>query len=159
MPRVPHVPRVPQVPQVRQVPWVRLLAMCAISLWTVAAAAAVLGQAAPTAATKTVNDGVYTAEQASRGSKTFEASCGVCHDTGRFTSDEFFTAWTGKPLEELFKVISTTMPEDNPGGLKTEQYEDALAYLLSVNKFAAGANELKSGEALRAITIVKPAQK
>ena len=160
--QVPQVPRVPRVPQVLQVPWVSqvpwVLAMLAISLWTAAVAATVLGQA-PTAATKTVNDGVYTAEQASRGSKTFDASCGVCHDTGRFTSDEFFTAWTGKPLEELFKVISTTMPEDNPGGLKTEQYEDALAYILSVNKFATGANELKSGDAMHGITIAKPAAK
>jgi S-disulfanyl-L-cysteine oxidoreductase SoxD len=153
---VPGVPRVPQVPRVPAVP---LLAMLAITLWTAAAAAAVLRQAAPTAATKTVNDGVYTTEQASRGSKTFEASCGICHDTGRFTGDEFFTAWTGKPLQELFKVISSTMPEDNPGGLKLQQYEDVTAYLLSVNKFAPGASDLRGGEAMRDITIVKPAAK
>jgi mono/diheme cytochrome c family protein len=137
---------------------VRLLAILAISFWTAGAAAAVLGQAAPTAAAKTVNDGVYTETQAQRGLKIYSASCGICHDTGRFTGDEFFAAWTGKPLQELFKVISSTMPEDNPGGLKPQQYEDVTAYLLSVNKFAPGASELKSGEAMRDITIVKPAK-
>jgi S-disulfanyl-L-cysteine oxidoreductase SoxD len=60
----------------------------------------------------------------------------------------------------LFDVISNTMPEDNPGGLKPQEYADVVAYLLSVNRFAAGSNELKGGpEGMIGITIVKPASK
>ena len=150
MPRVPQVPRVPQG---------RGFAIVLGMLWSVAMSAATLGQAAPTAAAKTVNDGVYTAAQAGRGLKVYSASCGICHDTGRFSDDKFFTDWSGKPLQELFDVISKTMPEDNPGGLKPQEYEDVIAYLLSVNKFAAGSSELKNGDAMRTITIVKPANK
>jgi mono/diheme cytochrome c family protein len=128
-------------------------------LWSAAVSVAALGQAAP-AAGKTVNDGVYTTAQAERGLKIYSASCGICHDTGRFSDDKFFTDWSGKPLQQLFDLISTTMPEDNPGGLKPQEYTDVVAYLLSVNRFAAGPNELTPGPAgMGGITIVKPASK
>ena len=143
------MPRVPRVS-----PWRRVPTLAGI-LWSAAISVAALDQAAPAA--KTVNDGVYTTAQAGRGLKIYSASCGICHDTGRFSDDKFFTDWSGKPLQQLFDLISTTMPEDNPGGLKPQEYEDVIAYLLSVNKFAPGSGELKSGDAMRTITIVKPA--
>ena len=150
-----HVPRASRVPQV---PRVRVAAALVVIMWLAAVYVTAFGQAALTGTTKTVNDGIYSAAQAERGLKVYEASCGICHDTGRFTGDEFFTVWTGKPLNELFKVISTTMPEDNPGGLKPQQYVDVVAYLLSVNRFTAGSTELQA-EAMNGVTIVKPAAK
>jgi len=96
-------------------------------------------------AAKTTNDGVYSTSQAGRGQALFQSICTTCHGTERFTGPEFVSAWSGKPLAELFKAVQT-MPEDNPGSLSAQQYGDVIAYFLSLNKFPAGSEELK-GEA------------
>ena len=66
---------------------------------------------------KTTNSGVYTAAQAERGKKVFEAKCTACHDTARFTGEMFIDPWAGKPLKDVWDIASGTMPEDNPGSL------------------------------------------
>ena len=109
-------------------------------VWAVTVAA--MGAQAPA---RTVNDGVYSSGQATRGEALFQSICTTCHDTERFTGPEFVSAWSGKPLAELFKAVQT-MPEDNPGSLSAQQYGDVIAYFLSLNKFPAGSEELK-GEA------------
>ena len=70
---------------------------------------------------KTTNDGVYSTSQAGRGQALFQSICTTCHNTERFTGPEFVSAWSGKPLAELFKAVQT-MPEDNPGSLSAQQY-------------------------------------
>ena len=116
----------------------------------IAATSGSLARQAP----KTVNDSVYSAAQAARGQAVFEGTCTACHDTARFTGGDFMTAWTGKSMGELFKVVSTTMPEDNPGALKPQQYVDVLAYFLKLNEFPAGSEELKA-ETMNGIKIDK----
>jgi len=91
---------------------------------------------------KTVNAGVYSSGQASRGQALFQSICTTCHGTDRFTGEEFVSGWTGKPLSELFKALQT-MPEDNPGSLSAQQYTDVMAYFLQLNKFPTGTEELK----------------
>ena len=119
--------------------------------WVVAVTA--MGAQAPS---RTVNDGVYSASQASRGQALFQSICTTCHDTGRFTGDEFVSAFSGKPLSELFKALQT-MPEDNPGSLNAQQYDDVIAFFLSLNKFPAGAEELTGdAEALGKIEMQPP---
>jgi len=124
-----------------------------LTLWTVA-----VGHAwSADQGSRSVNDGVYTAAQAQRGGQVFEKNCTMCHDTARFTGDEFLKAWVGKPLHGLFDVVSTTMPEDNPGSLKPQEYGDVVAFFLELNKYPAGAEELKaSPEAMRAIAMDAP---
>jgi len=122
-------------------------------VWAVAVATT--GAQAPT---RTVNDGVYSSGQASRGQALFVSICTTCHDTDRFTGKEFVSAWSGKPLAELFKAVQT-MPEDNPGSLNAQQYADVMAYFLQLNEFPTGSDELKGdAEALAAIQFeaVKP---
>jgi mono/diheme cytochrome c family protein len=109
-------------------------------------AAAVSGQAP----TKTTNDGVYTAAQAERGKKLFEAKCTACHETGRFTGDTFLDPWDGKPLKDVWDIASGTMPEDNPGSLQQQEYGDILAYFLSLNAFPTGETELQGNAAAMA---------
>jgi S-disulfanyl-L-cysteine oxidoreductase SoxD len=116
----------------------------------IAATSGSLARQAP----KTVNDSVYSEAQAARGQAIFEGTCTACHDTARFTGGDFMTAWTGKSMGELFKVVSTTMPEDNPGALKPQQYADVLAYFLKLNEFPAGSEELKA-ETMNGIKIDK----
>ena len=112
--------------------------------------AAVIGQDA--AAIRSVNDGVYTVDQAERGRKMFESKCTACHDTGRFTGSDFIKQWSGQPLHSLFEVVKTTMPEDNPGSLEPQQYADVLSYYLTLNKYPSGQEELKgTAEAMKAV--------
>ena len=106
---------------------------------------------------KSVKAGVYTAAQAERGQGLYRSKCASCHAPNRFTDDLFYTSFAGKPLWEMFDVISDTMPEDDPGGMKKEEYADVIAYLLKLNNFPAGATELPiDRDALSAIVMEKP---
>ncbi len=49
--------------------------------------------------------------------------------------NDFAGNWGGKPVADLFEKIKTTMPEDNPGSLKPQQYADIMAYFLSSISF------------------------
>jgi mono/diheme cytochrome c family protein len=127
----------------------RLAVCAAVLLWM---AAAITGQEK-----KSVKAGVYTAAQSDRGQTVFRSKCASCHAPNRFTDDLFYTSFAGKPLWEMFDVISDTMPEDNPGSLKKEEYADVIAYLLKLNNFPAGASELPiDKDALSAILMEKP---
>jgi mono/diheme cytochrome c family protein len=106
---------------------------------------------------KSVKAGVYTAAQAERGQAVFRPKCASCHAPNYFTDNLFYMNFAGKPLWELFDVISDSMPEDNPGSLKKEEYADVIAYLLKLNNFPAGAVDLPiEKEALSAIMMEKP---
>jgi mono/diheme cytochrome c family protein len=122
----------------------------AAAAWMVGFGIALSAQAA-----RTVNDGVFTDAQAARGKAAFEKNCTMCHETSRFTGDEFVNHWSGKPLAGLFETVSTTMPEDNPGSLKPEEYGDIVAFFLQLNQYPSGAQELAAAiEPLRAIDMV-----
>jgi mono/diheme cytochrome c family protein len=107
---------------------------------------------------KSVKTGVYTPEQADRGVALSKRKCASCHAPNRFTDDQLFlTPYAGKPLWEMFEVISDSMPEDDPGGLKPEEYADVIAYILRLNGFPAGQTELPtSKDALSLIVFEKP---
>src|SRR5262245_33075030 len=126
----------------------------AVGVWVVAVAAVAL----PAQSAKSVNEGVYTAAQADRGAAVFKATCTACHDTARFTGDDFLGGWTGKSLHALFDHMSTTMPEDNPGSLKPQQYADVVAYFLKLNGYPAGKAELSGPEAIKEIKFDKKTQ-
>jgi mono/diheme cytochrome c family protein len=122
---------------------------------TVGCAASFLTFAA--AAQKSVKAGVYTAAQAERGLAVYNSKCASCHAPNRFTDEFFYSSFAGKPLWEMFEVISDSMPEDNPGGLKKEEYADVIAYLLKLNNFPTGEIELPTDrEALSVIMMEKP---
>src|SRR5688500_12032992 len=123
-----------------------ILFMTATALAMTLGAAALNGQAPA----KTTNSGVYTAAQAERGKKVFEAKCTACHDTARFTGEMFIDPWAGKPLKDVWDIASGTMPEDNPGSLPQQDYADILAYFLHLNAFPTGDIELKPDAAAMA---------
>jgi len=101
--------------------------------------------------TRSVWDGVYTADQAKRGAALYASNCASCHGTALnggesappLTGSEFFSNWDGLTLGDLFDRIRTTMPADNPGKLTREQDADVLAFMLSVSQFPAGQSELE----------------
>jgi cytochrome c len=89
---------------------------------------------------RTVNEGVYTKDQAKVGEGLYEAQCILCHDKKYFRP--VLKRWEGQPINVLYTVMSTSMPESNPGFLSEKEYVDILAYILSLSRYAAGDTEL-----------------
>ena len=121
-------------------------------------AAVALGAQTP----RTVWDGVYSEEQATRGEKVYADRCSRCHgDTlggveaaPALTGTAFYSNWEGETLEALSDRIRTTMPQDKPGSLTRAQNADLLAYLLQVGGYPAGPAALDGqAGALTSVTV------
>ena len=86
----------------------------------------------------------------------FYEKCTACHEPSRFSGEAFHESWDNKPLKELWDVASGTMPEDNPGSLKQQEYADILAYFLSLNAYPPGTPSCRAtASAMAAIKIDK----
>jgi mono/diheme cytochrome c family protein len=127
-------------------------------------ATAMLAFSVAAAQTKNVWDGVYSDAQAGRGKKSYVTHCAACHNEGlqggdlapELKGEDFLLRWNDKAMFEFVDRIQKTMPQDNPGGLMPQENADIVAYILQVNKMAAGSTDLPSDEAaLKAITITK----
>lgn len=106
---------------------------------------------------RSVLDGVYTEAQAERGKVAYRRHCAECHASGFFRGDPFRLIWSGQPVAGFFGVMSTSMPINNPASLKPEEYSAIVAYILQLNKYPAGEDELPStSEALQLILIEDP---
>ena len=127
-------------------------------------ATAMLAFSVAAAQTKNVWDGVYSDAQAGRGKTSYVTHCAACHNEGlqggdlapELKGEDFLLRWNDKSMFEFVDRIQKTMPQDNPGGLMPQENADIVAYILQVNKMAAGSTDLPSDEAaLKAITITK----
>jgi mono/diheme cytochrome c family protein len=96
----------------------------------------------------------YTAGQARRGQATYQRNCLECHTAAAYTGVAFRRAWAGRSPFEIWELIRTTMPQDNPGRLKPAEYADIVAYMLRLNGYPAGGEELPAdAEQLRSLII------
>jgi hypothetical protein len=93
---------------------------------------------------RTVWDGVYTDAQAARGEARYRASCSGCHDEGPRRGEAFMRDWSGTDLGGLFARMKASMPPGAPGTLPDADYIDIAAYMLRINDFPAGSDELTS---------------
>lgn len=101
--------------------------------------------------------GVYTPAQATRGEGSYKVNCVSCHATSDYTGETFQLAWVSKTAFDIFDVIRSQMPEDNPGILARQEYVDIVAYILSLNTYPAGAADLPSDDdSLRKVRIDMP---
>jgi|SRR5688572_8259316 mono/diheme cytochrome c family protein len=106
---------------------------------------AVIGQE-----TKSVWDGVYTAEQATRGEALYGQHCASCHggnllgaeEAPALTGPEFSGNWNGLTVGDLYDRIRTSMPVDDPGKASAQQKVDIITYMLRVGAIPAGTTEL-----------------
>lgn len=121
---------------------------------------AVIGAQSP--ASRSVWDGVYTADQVKRGQAVYNTQCAACHgDTlgggesaPPLTGAEFLSNWSGLTVGDLFERTRTSMPQSKPGSLSREINADILAYILSANQFPEGKTELAHAtEVLKEIKI------
>jgi S-disulfanyl-L-cysteine oxidoreductase SoxD len=138
------------------------VAVLIVAGFVVSAAYAVVGAQA-----KSVNDGVYTAEQAKRGEGLYKEQCSACHGDNLegsgpmppLAGKDFLANWTGKTLGELFEKTQTTMPATAPGTLTPEQAADIVSYMLSKDNYPTGAAALEGKVAvLQEIKLDEPKQ-
>jgi mono/diheme cytochrome c family protein len=113
---------------------------------------------------KTAKAGVYTDAQAERGKRSYLMACASCHQEGLqgadlappLKGDDFLLPWSSQTVNDLYQKVATTMPADSPGSLRSQVNADIVAYVLQVNKFPAGSEELKPDPAAMAGSIGKP---
>ena len=84
----------------------------------------------------------YTEPQARRGQRAFRQVCSDCHYTSEFKGPVFTDVWARRTARDLYRELRRTMPDDNPGGLPRQTYVDVMAYILELNGYPAGADEL-----------------
>mgnify|MGYP001182422797 FL=1 len=98
------------------------------------------------------NDKIFSKKQAKTGQKLYEQNCLICHDKKYFRP--VFKSWEGQSLGTLFLVMSSSMPQGNPGSLPDKEYIDILAYMMSQNRYSTGEKELPTDvDKLNSITI------
>jgi hypothetical protein len=104
-------------------------------------------QAADSSA-RTTLEGVYSAEQATRGEKTYGMSClGGCHNAASHKGVTFKQNWAGHQVGELYERIKDTMPDDNPGLLTAKESIEIVSYMLKANGMPAGKEDLGQDKA------------
>lgn len=108
-------------------------------------------EADESAAAANTTQGVFSEEQATRGEDVFWNICAECHFEEDF-GGPFIQSWVGASVKDLVDEIVATMPEDNPGGLPSEQYVDVVAYMFKINGMPTGEDEL-TAENLDAVDI------
>ena len=89
-----------------------------------------------------VQSGVYSQEQAERGQQLFGEACMVCHQPEEFADGGYMDGWSGMSVNDMVGFIRSTMPEDNPGRLKRNEYIDIVAFLFQQNGLPAGETEM-----------------
>ena len=98
--------------------------------------------------------GVYTEQQASRGQRTYRAKCTSCHAETAYSGEAFTRSWATRTAYDLFELIRTTMPNDDPGSLSRAEYAEIVAYLFQLNGFPRGKQPLPSDrEGLKRVKI------
>ncbi len=124
-----------------------------------------LGLTAYGKAQKTTKDGLYSAEQATRGGELYVKYCEKCHTPEKvpagkkpgppIVGDKFIETWRDRTVGELFDTILNTMPSDGSATLTAEQALDSTAHILKVNGFPAGKTPMKNDDAMKTAVIVK----
>ena len=94
---------------------------------------------------------LFTAEQAQAGATVYAQACSGCHGgalEGGGAPELKGSAFNeravaqGMTPQSLHDVVANTMPQTDPGGLKSEDYNAVVAYMLLQNGFPAGTTAL-----------------
>lgn len=110
----------------------------------------------PPALAQTTKPALYTSDQALAGASVYSQSCASCHGiqlegvTGPALKGSNFGVLANAQMmtaDMLLDVIAGTMPESDPGTLKTEEYNAVTSYILQQNGYPAGSVPLAKGAA------------
>lgn len=96
---------------------------------------------------RTILDGVYTSQQATRGEALYENHCVQCHegsdaDGPPLVGRSFVDRWREDNLDVLFNYTKNRMPANDPGKLTDAADLDIVAYLLRANGYPLGDKDL-----------------
>jgi hypothetical protein len=114
---------------------------------------------------QSVNAGVYTEEQATRGADVYQKECSSCHGAGlegdgfapALAGTEFLSNWNGTTVGDLLDRIRISMPPGSPASVPVESKADVVAHLLKSNKYPAGKTAIgKDLEPLKQIKFELP---
>jgi mono/diheme cytochrome c family protein len=86
----------------------------------------------------------YHDAQAERGEAVFRRSCGTCHPSEEFVGQRFVESWNGRRLFDFYALVRSTMPLNDPGSLKDDEYLAVLGYLLKANHARRGLDSLRA---------------
>src|ERR1700743_2396402 len=99
---------------------------------------------------------LYTDAQAQAGATVYSQACAACHGqqlegvaAPALKGSAFGEMATAQGLtaDALLDVIANTMPQSDPGSLKTDDYNAVTAYILQQNGYPAGTAALAKGAA------------
>ena len=108
---------------------------------------------------KSVWDGVYTQQQAARGSASFTSNCARCHsadpneDRRPLAGKAFWQSFRESTVDRLLDYVSRNMPNGAGGTLEASTYADLVAFILSRNDLPSGAAELTK-ESAKGVQII-----
>ena len=106
----------------------------------------------------------YTEEQAARGEQVYQDECTFCHlddllgdaFATPLITDAFAARWNGSSIGDLMTVVQVTMPADRPATLANEAVADVVAFLLHMNDYPTGEEELTPNPASHKDTVFTP---
>lgn len=104
------------------------------------------GAEAADVSTDMVMEGVFTASQVQRGEEVYGDVCADCHTRVEFQEDAFLFAWEGSSVATLLSYLQESMPDDAPGTLPERSYADVTAYILQMNGWEPGSQELRADD-------------
>jgi quinoprotein glucose dehydrogenase len=98
---------------------------------------------------RTVWSGIYSRDQAARGSVAFNTYCRNCHGSdlrggegSALIDAPFMLHWSGRTVAELFEYVRKGMPEDAASTVSDAEKLDVLAFVFERNGFPAGERPL-----------------
>ncbi len=104
--------------------------------------------------------GFFSASQADRGRERYGESCSECHTLSDFRGTDFEWKWRRRTAWDFYQEVAESMPEDKPGKLSSGTYADIVAYVLSLNRYEIGSEDLDATEeAMAAIPLGADARK
>lgn len=119
-----------------------------------AVASAPLAAQDTTKAGLTTLAGVYSEAQAARGEIVFKATCLECHVPSDYTDDAFKSKFVGGTVFDMWELIRSSMPQNNPGSLSNAEYTDVVAYLFKLNGLPTREADMPStADSLKAIKV------
>ncbi len=125
---------------------IRYASAAAVTAWALGEALLLTGNAGQV---RTVTEGVYSGEQATRGEQIYQAQCVTCHGDALegnvgppLAGDLFLAVWSARPLVDLVDKVEKTMPLEAREPLARQQAIDLAAYILQAGEFPAGPAEL-----------------
>jgi mono/diheme cytochrome c family protein len=90
--------------------------------------------------------GPFTKSQIDSGRKVYVTRCASCHqanlagqgDAFALAGSQFLAGWGNRTTQDLFKLIQSSMPKNEPGSLDDQSTADVTAFILHANGAKSG---------------------